>query len=569
MRKYIFAHPWLLTFASIFGIAVQGLFVLSSMLYMRIIDTITEGDSSRFVSLIGAAVVVVLLNWIGWVVFPRLFTAYDLRSAQTLKRDVFESVMNTSLSDFKRDNSAKYISALNNDIDIIETKYFSTIPGLVRDVGSFLLAIGAMAVINPANAIIAVLMIALPLAAPLLYSKKLSSTQLASSTAAIRLNEKIKDALSGFEVIKTFGVEKNIQQKFARVAHRFMRAKFRSAVTMTDMSALLICMMLIVSFVNYFVAGFFVLRGTITVGAVIALVTLHSGVLDPIHAISEHIASLKAVKELNKRVISIMEQKDTTQRKIKIDTFLDCIKLQNLKFAYKVEKADEKAERTMVLKGINYNFAKGGKYAIVGASGSGKSTLVKLIMGYYDDYEGDLTLDGNSIRNIDRESLYNVISILHQNVFLLDDTLRNNVTLYNNYSEKQYLAAVQKANLAAVEASLPNGSDTILGEGGNTVSGGERQRVSIARAIIRGNEVIILDEATANLDNIIAHDIEKSIIEMEGVTCIFVTHRYSKDILEKCDGILVMKDGTLFEQGTFKELIESKGYFYSLYNISG
>ena len=573
MKKYIFAHPWLLTFASIFGFAFQGLFVISSVLYMNIIDAISTGDQSAFFSLIIMAAGVVLLYGVALTVFPRFYVAYDLKSSLALKKDVFESVMNTNISSFKKDNSAKYISMINNDIEEIEGNYFSSIPGLIRDAGSLILAVGVMAVISPINAIISALTSALPIAIPLLFGTKLSRTYLESSTSAIYLNQKAKDFLSGFEVIKTFGIEKNIQSKFLSAATRFMKARFRSATAATDMSALLVCTMHIISFANYFVAGFFVLRGDISVGAVIAVSTLHGGIMGPITGISEQIGALKSIKEINKRVLDIMAQKDNIPRNVKIDSLKTGIILKNLSFVYNREQDESSDEANEIpgeiqaLSGVNYTFEKGKKYAIVGQSGSGKSTLTKLIMGYYDNYEGDLLIDNCNIRDINREGLYNVVSVLHQDIFLLDDTLKNNITLYNSYSDEEYRAALQKANLLEVEARLAEGSNTVLGESGNTLSGGERQRVAIARSILKGNEVMILDEATANLDNIIAHDIEKSIIGMKNLTCIFVTHRYNRDILEQCDSILVMKSGELFEHGTFDELYGRKGYFYSLYNV--
>jgi ATP-binding cassette subfamily C protein len=157
---------------------------------------------------------------------------------------------------------------------------------------------------------------------------------------------------------------------------------------------------------------------------------------------------------------------------------------------------------------------------------------------------------------------------MQQNVFLFDDTLKNNITLYNSYPDEKLNDAIESAGLSGVIKMLEKDSQTFIGESGNTLSGGERQRIAIARSLIRGCDILILDEATANLDNETAYNIEKSLIETPDLTCIFVTHRYTKDVLSKCDDILVMRDGELIEHGTFDSLYNRKGYFYSLYNIT-
>ena len=568
MRKYLFRHPWILVFAILTGGVVQGLIVSMDLIAMRIIDAIVMQNQDVFFSYIGTAMLVVGLIFVFTAVFARMFMLYSFKTQYTIKKDFFDGVLATKISDFQRESSSKYISVLNNDIKVISDKYFALAPQLAKDALAVAMSIAAIAIINPVNAVITAVTCATPLLAPLIFGKKLARAQIDASTGAIAFNQKARDYLSGFEVIKTFGAEKNIRPRFLNVARILAKAQYRGGTVVSDVGALTMAITMAVLFLNYFVAGFFVFRGDITVGGVVAVVGLSSGVLGPIGMVSNHISSIKSTKAIGERVLDMMKQKDTKPREVKISALKSGIEFKNVSFAYEVEDSNKDAEKTLALKNVSYTFAKGGKYAIVGASGSGKSTLTKLIMGYYDNYEGDIMLNDNNIRDVDRESLYNVISVLHQNVFLLDDTLKNNITLYNDYDESRYRAAIEKSNLVSVEAGLPNGSNTVLGEGGNTISGGERQRVSIARSILKGSEVMIFDEAATGLDNIIAHDIEKSIVEMEELTCIFVTHRYSKDILEKCDGILVMRNGELIEQGSFDELYERKGYFYSLYTIN-
>jgi ABC-type multidrug transport system fused ATPase/permease subunit len=635
MKKYLVTHPMLFCLSILTAVMTQSASVAMPLVSMRIVDALTLGDMERLFSFAPLIIGVVLLMFFSTSLFGRIGSLYYLKTASTLRKDIFRSVMNRNIACFNQENSAKYISVLNNDADIIATNYFNAVIYLIKDLIMVLIAAVTMAVIQPVVAVIAAIIAAIPLAVPFIFSKRLIKTQADTSTATIELNQKTKDYLSGFEVIKSFGAENNIIPKFIDAADNQMKVKYKRSAVSTNVGSVTGSLIIAISLVNYLIAGIFVLQGYITVGAAVALVGLAANIIVPINDISTQLGNIRSSKEINRRVIEMLEMKDAKARDIVINGLSEDIELRNLSFTYENQKemgtkdtgepkkpvikmiqvqpgqsvdevineqralhggelktvaniknmpdisalinnpellrqmmADaQKNESPPALSNINFTFKRGGKYAIVGASGSGKSTLIKLIMGYYDDYCGELTINGNNIRDINRQSLNNVISMLHQNVFLLDDSLRNNITLYNDYSDDAYRRALKKANLINVENALPSGSDTVLGEGGNTISYGERQRVAIARAIICGSDVLILDEATANLDNIVAHDIEKEIISMEGITCIFVTHRYSRDILSGCDGILVMKDGRLAETGRFDELYKVGGYFYSLYTV--
>jgi len=559
MKKYVLAHPWLIAFAAISGGLLQGLIAYTSLIIGDIIDAVSTGDQERFFSYVILSAILVPVIWLLGCLSIRMIFAYGEKSKRTLQKDFFDSVLDTSISDFNQESSAKYIAMLNNDIDTISGKLFSAVPQFTKDGLTAVFSVVAMVIISPVNAALAIATAALPLVAPMLYSKRLAQTQLEVSARNITFIQKIKDYFSGFEVIKTFGVESNIRPKFFAAANNLMRARYKAGTAIADVGALTIAIVMGIRFLNYFVAGYFVLRGDITIGGVIALVSLSSSLLQPMTLVSDHITGMKSIKDISKRVLDVINRKDSTLREVKINALDGGIEFKSVSFSY-----EGAAEGEAALINISYSFKKGGKYAIVGASGSGKSTFAKLIMGYYDNYSGDVLINGHNVREIDREGLYSVVSAQQQNVFLLDDTLRNNVTLYNNYSDAEYRAALEKANLLDVEARLANGSDTVLGEGGNTISGGERQRISIARAILKGSDVMVLDEATASLDNIVAHEIEKSIVGMAGITCIFVTHRYTKDILQSCDGILVMENGALVEAGTFDELVDCKGCFFNL-----
>ena len=223
-------------------------------------------------------------------------------------------------------------------------------------------------------------------------------------------------------------------------------------------------------------------------------------------------------------------------------------------------------EGQSVLKNLNIRFEAGKKYAIVGGSGSGKTTLLNLLMRTYDNYEGSIQYDSIELKEISSESLFQVVSLVQQNVFVFNDTIYNNVTLYKEFQEKEVEAAMGQAGLAQLIHS--HGKDYICGENGNALSGGEKQRISIARALLRKTSVLLMDEATAALDEITANEIMNTILSMKNMTGIIVTHRLDETILKQYDEIVVLHNGKVAECGTFEKLLEKKGVFHSLYSIS-
>lgn len=211
-------------------------------------------------------------------------------------------------------------------------------------------------------------------------------------------------------------------------------------------------------------------------------------------------------------------------------------------------------------------FEAGKSYALVGGSGSGKSTLLNLLMGSYDSYDGRIDYDGKELKQLNLDSLYDLMSIIQQNVFVFDSNIQNNITMFKDFDQKRIQAAAEKAGLANLIEQ--KGFQYACGENGNGLSGGERQRISIARCLLKGSSVMLVDEATAALDANTAVAITNSILEIEDLTRIIVTHRLEETLLKKYDKIFVLQNGSLTEQGTFEELMNEKGYFYSLYMVS-
>ena len=195
-----------------------------------------------------------------------------------------------------------------------------------------------------------------------------------------------------------------------------------------------------------------------------------------------------------------------------------------------------------VLNDVTCKFKKGGKYAVVGASGSGKSTLLHIIAGYYDDYSGSVRYDNAELKNINEESIHNCTCLVSQEAFLFDDTLKNNITLYQDgYSDDMIMNAIKAAGLWELTTKLPDGLDTRVSEGGNNFSGGEKQRINLARVLLKDSQVLLFDEFTANLDKETAFSIEKNVLDLKDKTIIVVIHHMDERLKDKYDEIIEIK----------------------------
>jgi ABC-type multidrug transport system fused ATPase/permease subunit len=234
------------------------------------------------------------------------------------------------------------------------------------------------------------------------------------------------------------------------------------------------------------------------------------------------------------------------------------IRIQNLSFSH------DGTERT--LEDINLEFGKGKRYAIVGRSGCGKSTLLNLLMRGYDKYDGQILVDDDELQTISLDSLYDLTSIIQQNVFIFNSSIKDNITMFREFDREKVQRAIEIAGLS--DLIRERGFDTICGENGINLSGGERQRISIARCILRETPVMLVDEATAALDSVTSSAILSSILNIDGITEIVVTHYLDESLLKRFDDIIVMSGGRIVEVGTFDELIQEQGHFYSLLKLS-
>ena len=558
MRKYLFKFKISFLLTIIFIILAAILNVALAAVVKIIVQIAENRNIHQFKIIIFVIVVYLILLFITGVL-KKFFQANLIKKIMfALKKDIFSKIIDKDISNFNSENTAQYISVLTNDLKIIESEYYNNILDMIYSAFSFFMASSLLIMVNFYIALGVFIATIITIFVPQVLSKKLQEKNAQYSNELANFIVKIKDIFSGFEVIKCFNIKDRTCNEYNICNNNVEKAKFDFSLVkgLSHSLALVLGMMMMLTALG--LGAYFTIIGTITVSTMLGATQLMNNIANPIIELSSYINILKSIKPLEEKINMIMETNNLDKGTICKKSFDNNIEFKNITFAY-----DDK----VILDNISLKIEKGKKYAIVGESGSGKSTLVKLLVKYYNNYKGNILIDGLSNREIFTEYLYKIISIIHQDVFLFDGTIKENITLLNQYTEDEIYKALKLSGLYDTINSFANSIDTLVGENGSSLSGGQKQRISIARALIRKTPIIILDEATAALDGETSYNIENSMLNIKDLTAIVITHKLSKELLKKYDYIITIKNGKILEIGTFENLINKKGYFYSLYNI--
>ena len=544
--------------AALLGIALQFPMLFVSWMLGEVIDMIEIGEAARLLRVLWPTAVFMAVLLAAELAYARLKAGLFRRAVSQYRALAFRDISNKSISAFSRENTGRYLAVLTSDVEKIQTDYLETALWLIPRPVGVLGALWMMLRRSPLLTLITVALSLLPIVTSLLFSPGLTRRERAVSDQNEGFVGTVKDLLSGFSVIKSFKAERETAKVFGAVNDAVEKARESRRWWASAMSAAGELSTVVMQLGIFFIGALLAIRGRITPGTVLIFVNLIGSFLSSIQNIPQEIAKLRAARGLFGKQGEVVSENASRSGEAIESVLEDGIALQNVSYGYEEGKP--------VLKDLSLKLKAGRSYALVGISGSGKSTLLNLLMGAGAGYEGRLTVDGKELRDISPDSLYDLMSLIDQSVFLFDDTVRRNITMFRDFPEEAVDSAVELSGLAPVLRE--KGGDYRCGEGGRGLSGGERQRISIARALLRGTPVLLLDEATSALDNETARAVTEAILDLQGYTRLVVTHRLDRGALSRFDSILALRDGRLCEQGTFSELMEKKGYFYSLYTVS-
>jgi ABC-type multidrug transport system fused ATPase/permease subunit len=294
-----------------------------------------------------------------------------------------------------------------------------------------------------------------------------------------------------------------------------------------------------------------------TVGEVVAITNMMNFILTPCMSIANGMIQLKAMEKVKAELEALLGLEGESQGKEALREDIREIRL---------EQVSQRIGEGFSLKGLDLTFEKGGKYAIVGRSGSGKSSIIRLLTEYGPAYTGHILVNGRELSGLDRESVMHLSPVCYQQTYLFNDTIFNNVALYQDYTKEQVVEALKKAGIYDTVRRLPRGIEEEIQENGKNFSGGELQRIALARLFLRNKAMTFLDEITSGLDNATAYEIEERLLD-EDMTIVSITHRYNRTLMRKYREIIVMDGGRIVERGSFDELMEREGAFHRLYKV--
>ena len=525
------------------------------------ISDLISGDAAiRFQTLLLVAAGGFALMLLAWMLDRTFLSKFRAKAMRQYRKYTFDRLLEKGIQAFSGENSARYLSALSNDANTIEQDYLRLLQNVIEVGITFVGALGLMLWYSPLLTLIAIGFSLLPIIVSVVLGNKAAVAEKGVSDRKERYTGMLKDVLSGFSVIKSFKAEKNISgihdesnNGVAEAVKTREKVKFHVNYAMNIAGGIL-------QIGVFFVAAFLALsgRGGITAGTAIVFVQLLNYVLAPIQVFPTYYAGKKSAFGLIDKLAQALHQNIPDEGTPIEPRLTEGIAVRNLAFAYEEGKP--------VLSDVDMELRAGGCYALVGGSGSGKSTILNLLMASSKNYQGEILYDGKELKTISAGSLYDLVSIIQQSVFVFNSTIRDNITMFSEFPEEEIDRAVRLSGLKKLLEE--KGADYLCGENGAGLSGGERQRISIARALLRKTPVLFVDEATASLDAETSFEVLDAILNLDGYTRVIVTHDLDENILRRCTGLFALKNGEVSEQGTFEALMDQKGYFYSLFTVS-
>lgn len=542
------------------ALAAGSLNLILSWIIQQLMDT-AAGESGalsfRTLLLISAGFVLLCagLSLLNYASQPRFLE----RAMRQYKDFAFKKLIGKSISSFRDESAAGYLSALTNDAASIETNYLAQMLAMITKAVTFIGALLLMCRYSLLMTAIAAGLTVLPLIASLLTGNRLQAVESRVSERNGEFTAALSDCLAGFTVVKNFKAEREIFRLFAQSNKALEHEKFtgRRIKTLVGMIGAVTG---IFAQLGVFIAGVYLSMkgGSMTPGAVVLFVNLMNFIISPIAELPGLLACRKAALGLVDKLAAALERSSSREGSETLNRLENGIRLENVSFAYEPGKT--------VLHGINAEFEAGRAYALVGGSGSGKSTLLNLLMAAETNYNGHILADGIELSDISTESLYGTMAAIQQNVFVFNASIKDNVSMFRDFPKTEMDEAIARAHLGALIRE--RGEDYLCGENGSVLSGGEKQRISVARSLLKKSSVLLADEVTAALDAQTAHRVSSDILDLQGITRIVVTHTLEESLLRRYDKIFVLRSGRIEEAGSFADLMANKGYFYALFTVA-
>ena len=544
----------------VFLLVIDSLFYMINymMFYFTIVDLITETFTLNKIIVYTAIMIVAntvryLFNRVGYTGIQ----SQGARIIQDLRLRMGDHLRNLNLGYFNRHNIGNVINIITNDLQDFEHVLTHSTSELIKlGILSVYLLLVTFA-ISPILGILQILIAAAGAIFIVLGMKKSSKIALKKKYTMDDVVSRMVEYISGMELFKSYNLA---GEKFKRLKDSFNDLKKESINTEIALAPYILIFQLTVdiSFALLLLASTqFFISGSINKIMFFSYIIIGLSLSNILKAFSGQYVFFQYMKLATDKLINVYNEKEISYE-FEVMPFKNYdIKFENVNFSYEKDKP--------VLKNISFEAKQGTSTALVGSSGSGKTTVTNLIARFWDCQSGIISIDGTDITKIYPEELLTNISMIFQDVYLVNDTIENNIKLGKpDATHEEVVKAAKDASCHEFITELENSYDTVVGEGGSTLSGGEKQRISIARALLKDTPIILLDEATASLDADNEHEIRKSLDKLiKNKTVITIAHKLNT--IKNYDQIIVMSNGIIEEKGTHEELMKNKKRYYEMY----
>ncbi len=533
MKKSIRKSYLFLILALLVGLCIATLEAYISIGLMKTVDFAVSSNKIGLIEESKKILLIALLLLPVNILLAYTKGLYKRKAMVESKINYISGVFEKNINEFQRDNNAKYISFLTNDMNTLELNYVDGIFAIGLNFIYFIVSFIVISTVSPMALGVGLGISIITAIISILLSKPLQKHQTQRSDMFEGYTSYIKEVLSAFHIIKANNLSDKVTSEFK---NKSTDIQYKGYIIEKIFTYILALQNLITTGSMFAITGvvaYMSIKGLITLGGVILIINNIGKVMFPLMEIAEWLPKVFSVKTLFIKLDKSLENSDNHIETINIEGFNNKIEFKNISFSY---------EENLVLENVNLEIKKGEKYLIVGPSGGGKSTLLKLLRKYFLPNSGEILFDSVDLKDIKKESYFKNISNVEQQVFLFEDTIKNNITLYKDYNDDEIDLAIQRAGLTDFILGQSKGIETLILDNGKNISGGEKSRLAIARGLLSNTGIIFLDEAFASLDSKVAREIEDTLFKLEGITVVNVSHVVFKETRDKYDKVFVVKD---------------------------
>lgn len=559
MIKHLLKYKWYIVAIFVLIVVTPSIDSVMNFILQNLFNSATPGGSKLVVMrLLTKGFLLWLLKRILLFVNGVLKTKFICNVKRDVKHKIFVNLMGLDIAKVSKiASSGEYISVLTNDITMLETRYFSQIIGLISAIMSVLILGSSFLALNSTLAAAILIFGIVSMFIPKIFSSRLNDKSIEYSDRISKFTQKAKEYMVAFPTIKNYSIERSIISNFDFANQETEDSKFEADYELNLANSIGQLISWFMQLIGIGLGLIMVIKGQIMIGTVIAARSFASDLASPLQEIVMCVNSIRSVSEIIRKINAIsssesnMVDNDTnSQNSLSSENSFDvCFDSLNLQLG-----------GTTIINNFSFNFEAGKKYLMIGLNGSGKSSIFRVLKKWFDNCTGNVSVSGRSLKEIDNDELSRIVSYLNENVSLFSGTIKDNISLFNEFDGDVFDKALTDAK---IELDIERSVD----DDGRNISSGEQRRIEIARSLIRSVKVLIFDEVVSTLDIETAYEIEKMALSLTDKTVIFISHNFSGKLIDQYDEILVMKDGCLINHGSYDELIKACDYFKNICEI--